>query len=217
MAQVIRATKALEQAGIAFELRSYDYDPDAESIGQAAALALGVETAQVFKTLMVLADGKPACAIAPSDGEVSMKRVAVALGAKAAAMMKPADAERISGYKIGGVSPFGQTPIGFGDISVPGGGLMSGHVGHQAGHEVDVRPFRTDGRNAQTTWRSASYDSDATREFVQTVKQSHPGSTVLFNDPALIREGLVKRFDGHDNHLHVRFGSGAGTPARRSR
>ena len=108
MAHVTRATKALEQAGIAFELRSYDYDPDAESIGQAAAQALGVETAQVFKTLMVLADGKPACAIAPSDGEVSMKRVAAALGAKSATMMKPADAERISGYKIGGVSPFGQ-------------------------------------------------------------------------------------------------------------
>ena len=108
MAHVTRATKALEQAGIAFELRSYDYDPDAESIGQAAAQALGVETAQVFKTLMVLADAKPACAIAPSDGEVSMKRVAAALGAKSAAMMKPADAERISGYKIGGVCPFGQ-------------------------------------------------------------------------------------------------------------
>ena len=79
MAQATRATKALEQAGIRFELRSYEYDPDAESIGQAAASALGVEPAQVFKTLMVLIDGKPACAIAPSDGEVSMKRVAVVI------------------------------------------------------------------------------------------------------------------------------------------
>ena len=108
MAQVTRATKALEQAGIAFELRTYDYDPAATSIGRAAAEALGVDPAQVFKTLMVLADGKPACAIAPSDGEVSLKRVAAALGAKSAAMMRGADAERLTGYKIGGISPFGQ-------------------------------------------------------------------------------------------------------------
>lgn len=108
MAQVTRATKALEQAGIAFELRTYDYDPAATSIGRAAAEALGVAPAQVFKTLMVMADGKPACAIAPSDGEVSLKRVAAALGAKSAAMMRGPDAERLTGYKIGGISPFGQ-------------------------------------------------------------------------------------------------------------
>lgn len=108
MAQATRATKALEQAGIRFELRSYDYDPDAESIGQAAASALGVEPAQVFKSLMILIDSKPACAIAPSDGEVSMKRVAAALGAKSATMMRPGDAERLTGYKVGGISPFGQ-------------------------------------------------------------------------------------------------------------
>jgi Cys-tRNA(Pro)/Cys-tRNA(Cys) deacylase len=107
MAQT-RATKALEQAGVRFQLHSYDYDPDVDSIGMAAANALGVEPGRVFKTLMVLVDGKPACVIAPSDGEVSMKRVAAALEAKAATMMKPADAERVSGYKIGGVSPFGQ-------------------------------------------------------------------------------------------------------------
>jgi len=108
MAQVTRATKALEQAGVAFELRTYEYDPAAPSIGRAAADALGVDPAQVFKTLMVLGDGKPACAIAPSDGEVSLKRVAAALGAKSAAMMRGPDAERLTGYKIGGISPFGQ-------------------------------------------------------------------------------------------------------------
>lgn len=108
MAQVTRATKALEEAGIAFKLCSYDYDPAAESIGLAAAQALGVDPGQVFKTLMVLADGKPACAMAPSDGEVSLKRVATALGAKSASMMRPTDAERTTGYKIGGISPFGQ-------------------------------------------------------------------------------------------------------------
>lgn len=108
MAQVTRATQALDEAGIAFALRSYVYDPSADSIGLAAAHALGAPPGQVFKTLMVLADGKPACAIAPSDGEVSLKRVAAALGAKGAVMMRPPDAERITGYKVGGISPFGQ-------------------------------------------------------------------------------------------------------------
>lgn len=108
MAQSTRATKMLEQAGATFALHSYDYDPGADSIGLAAAQALGVDAGQVFKTLMVLADGKPACVIAPSDGEVSMKRAAAALGAKGVAMMKPSDAERLSGYRIGGISPFGQ-------------------------------------------------------------------------------------------------------------
>ena len=109
MALSTRATQVLEQAGVAFSLHAYPYDPSADSIGLAAARALGVEPAQVFKTLMVLADGKPACVIAPSDGEVSLKRAAAALGAKAVAMMPRADAERVSGYRIGGISPFGQT------------------------------------------------------------------------------------------------------------
>ncbi len=44
----------------------------------------------------------------PSDSEVSMKKLAAALGGKSAQMMKPADAERLTGYKVGGISPFGQ-------------------------------------------------------------------------------------------------------------
>jgi Cys-tRNA(Pro)/Cys-tRNA(Cys) deacylase len=46
--------------------------------------------------------------IVPSDKEVSMKKLAAAFGGKAAQMMKPGDAERISGYKVGGISAFGQ-------------------------------------------------------------------------------------------------------------
>jgi len=107
MALETRATKGLDQAGIAYDLRTYPYDPDVDSIGLAAANALGVDPGQVFKTLMVTADGKPAFVVAPSDGEVSMKRVAAALGVWTAAIMKPADAERVSRYKIGGISPFG--------------------------------------------------------------------------------------------------------------
>jgi Cys-tRNA(Pro)/Cys-tRNA(Cys) deacylase len=108
MSKVTRATKALEQAGIAFTVHTYDYDPDASRIGMQAAGALGEEPARVLKTLMALVDGKPVCVIVPSDREVSMKKLAAAFGGKSAEMMKPADAERITGYKKGGISPFGQ-------------------------------------------------------------------------------------------------------------
>jgi len=108
MAKATRATRMLDQAGTAFTVHAYDYDPDAEQIGMQAADALGEPPARVLKTLMALVDGKPACAIVPSDAQVAMKKLAAALGGKAAEMMKPADAERITGYKVGGISPFGQ-------------------------------------------------------------------------------------------------------------
>jgi len=108
MAMATRATKALEKAGATFTVHAYAYDPNAERVGLQAAEALGETPARVLKTLMALLDGKPVCAILASDREVAMKKLAAALGGKAAQMMKPADAERLTGYKVGGVSPFGQ-------------------------------------------------------------------------------------------------------------
>lgn len=108
MSKATRATKALEQAGVAFTVHAYAYDPDADKIGIQAAEALGEPPERVLKTLMALVDGKPVCVIVPSDREVSMKKLAAAFQGKSAQMMKPADAERASGYKVGGISPFGQ-------------------------------------------------------------------------------------------------------------
>ena len=98
----------LKRAGLAFSVHSYDYDPDADSIGMQAAQALGEAPERVLKTLMAAVDGRPVCVIVPSDREVSMKKLAAAFGGKSAQMMKPADAERLTGYKVGGISPFGQ-------------------------------------------------------------------------------------------------------------
>lgn len=108
MAKTTRATTSLTRLGIAFTLHGYDYDPDAESIGLQAAEALGEHPSRVLKTLMAELDGKPVCVVLPSDREVSMKKLAAALGGKSATMMKPADAERLTGYHVGGISPFGQ-------------------------------------------------------------------------------------------------------------
>jgi len=108
MSKTTPATLALDKAGVAYALATYDYDPNAERVGLQAAEALGVPPGEVLKTLMVKADGKPACVVLASDREVAMKKLAAALGAKSAEMMKPADAERLTGYRVGGVSPFGQ-------------------------------------------------------------------------------------------------------------
>ncbi|MFD2648957.1 Cys-tRNA(Pro) deacylase [Devosia albogilva] len=111
MSKTTPATQALAKAGISFELASYDYDPNAERVGLQAAEAMGVSPGVVFKTLMAELDGKPVCAIVPSDEEVNMKKLAAALGGKSAHMMKPADAERLTGYKVGGISPLGQRKV----------------------------------------------------------------------------------------------------------
>lgn len=108
MSRATRATQALDRAGIAYGVHTYDYDPNAEKVGLHAAESLGVAPAMVLKTLMILLDGKPVCAVVPSDREVSMKKLAAALNGKSADMMKPADAERLTGYHVGGISPFGQ-------------------------------------------------------------------------------------------------------------
>jgi Cys-tRNA(Pro)/Cys-tRNA(Cys) deacylase len=111
MSKATRATQMLKKAGVAFTVQSYDYDPDADKIGLQAAEALGEVPARVLKTLMAQVDGKPVCMIVPSDREVSMKKLAAAFGGKAAQMMKPQEAERITGYKVGGISPFGQMKV----------------------------------------------------------------------------------------------------------
>src|SRR6478752_1973369 len=108
MSKTTRATLALQNLGVKFTLHAYDYDPDAASIGLQAAEALGEPPSRVLKSLMALVDGKPVCVVVPSDREVSMKKLASAFGAKAAKMMRPADAERLTGYHVGGISPFGQ-------------------------------------------------------------------------------------------------------------
>ena len=102
------ATLALTKAGIKFTPYPYDYDPSADKIGMSAAAAIGKPPEQVFKTLMTIVDKTNVCVVVPSNKEVSMKKLAAVFGGKHAEMMKPADAERNTGFKVGGISPFGQ-------------------------------------------------------------------------------------------------------------
>jgi Cys-tRNA(Pro)/Cys-tRNA(Cys) deacylase len=103
------AVAVLAAAGVAHEVRPYKHDPESGvSYGEEAARALGVAAERVFKTLVVSADDSLAVAVVPVTGELDLKAVARALGAKRAALADPAAAERATGYVVGGISPLGQ-------------------------------------------------------------------------------------------------------------
>lgn len=111
------ATADLTRAGIPFHLHQFENDlpPGSHGYGKAAAAALGVAEARVFKTLLVTVHGSGstggnphAVAIVPVSGQLSLKALAAALGAKRVEMLDPPTAERITGYVVGGISPFGQ-------------------------------------------------------------------------------------------------------------
>jgi Cys-tRNA(Pro)/Cys-tRNA(Cys) deacylase len=105
---VTPAVVALVDAGIAHTIHEYDRGEDLHDFGREAADALGLDHDQVFKTLVVVADDEMVVAIVPVSCQLSMKRVAAAVGAKKATMCDPAAAERSSGYIVGGISPIGQ-------------------------------------------------------------------------------------------------------------
>ena len=71
--------------------------------------------ATIAEALMAELDGKPVCVVVPSDKEVSMKKLASAFGGKSAAMMKPANAEKLTGFVVGAIAGLaagaGQAPM----------------------------------------------------------------------------------------------------------
>jgi Cys-tRNA(Pro)/Cys-tRNA(Cys) deacylase len=125
------ATQFLRAANIPFRVVEYKYDPGQERVALQAAEATGIPPGQLLKTLMLEVDHNPVCAVLPGDKILSMKLVAAALGGKSAAMMPPDKAERLTGYRTGGISPFGQrrkvpvlfeaSVVGFETVGINGG------------------------------------------------------------------------------------------------
>jgi Cys-tRNA(Pro)/Cys-tRNA(Cys) deacylase len=105
---VTPAIRELEAAEVAFSVHEYERGDSLHDFGIEAAAKLGFDPDQVFKTLLVTADGMTAVAIVPVSGKLALKAVGRALGAKHVEMCDPAVAERTTGYVRGGISPFGQ-------------------------------------------------------------------------------------------------------------
>ncbi|QFU00334.1 Cys-tRNA(Pro)/Cys-tRNA(Cys) deacylase YbaK [Halomonas sp. THAF5a] len=103
------AVTALEKAGVTFRLDSYDHDPRTTAYGEEAARALGLPADEVYKTLLArLDDGRLVVAIVPVPCQLDLKALARAAGARKASLADPAEAERATGYVVGGISPLGQ-------------------------------------------------------------------------------------------------------------
>jgi Cys-tRNA(Pro)/Cys-tRNA(Cys) deacylase len=103
------AVRALERARVAHTLRTYDPEhAGGHGYGEAAVAALGQDPRQVFKTLVARVDGTLTVAVVPVAGSLDLKSLAAATGGRKATMADPADAERTTGYVLGGISPLGQ-------------------------------------------------------------------------------------------------------------
>jgi len=103
------ALRVLEAAGVTFRLHEYEHDPRFEhGFGLESAARLGVAPERVFKTLLADVDGHLVCAVVPASGMLDLKALEGAAGGKRAVMAEPAQAERATGYVVGGISPLGQ-------------------------------------------------------------------------------------------------------------
>lgn len=108
MATGTPATNLLTSKGVDFKAHEYSHDPNSTSFGLEAAEKLGLDPNRVFKTLIANVDESFAVAIVPVNQQVSLKSLARTLGAKRAVMADPAQAARLTGYVVGGISPLGQ-------------------------------------------------------------------------------------------------------------
>jgi len=109
---VTPATKLLDRAKVDYRLISYVANPAAESYGSEAIEATGASGDKVFKTLIATvrsnANTSMVVALVPVTATLNLKALAAAAGAKGAAMADSAEAERVTGYVTGGISPLGQ-------------------------------------------------------------------------------------------------------------
>jgi Cys-tRNA(Pro)/Cys-tRNA(Cys) deacylase len=101
------ATAMVAKAKVEHRIHEYHHDPAAPSYGLEAAEQLGVDPAGVFKTLVAEVDGRLVVAVVPVAARLDLKALAAAAGSRRAVMAEPADAERATGYVVGGISPLG--------------------------------------------------------------------------------------------------------------
>ena len=136
------AIKQLEAAGVDFTLAEYAHDPKSPAYGEEAARVLGLSPDEVFKTLLArLDDDRLAVAIVPVSHQLDLKALARAAGARKARMAEAQEAERATGYVVGGISPLGQKRRLATFLDASAEGLAAIHVsGGRRGLEIRLAP-----------------------------------------------------------------------------
>jgi Cys-tRNA(Pro)/Cys-tRNA(Cys) deacylase len=98
------AVRAAKRAGIEFRLHEYDgVEVGDGDYAVAVAAAVGRPAEQLFKTLVASVDGRLEVVVVPADRRLDLRAVG-----KRTALAAEADAERATGYVVGGISPLGQ-------------------------------------------------------------------------------------------------------------
>ena len=125
-----------------FKIHKYEHDPVCTNFGLEAADKLGLDENRVYKTLLVELNPKElAVGIIPVNCSMSLKNIATSLKTKSAKMANKDEAQKVTGYLLGGISPFGQkkrlrtvldeTALQFDTIYVSGG---------RRGLDIEVKP-----------------------------------------------------------------------------
>ena len=130
------ATALLVRERVPHGLHPYEVDPDQPHYGALVAQALGVAPEVLFKTLVTEVDGELTVAVVPVTGELDLKALAAAAGGKRATLADRGDAERVTGYVRGGISPLGQrrrlpTVVDASAAALPGMYVSAGRRGLQ--------------------------------------------------------------------------------------
>jgi len=135
------ATALVAKAKVEHRIHEYHHDPAAPSYGLEAAERLGLDPATVFKTLVAHVDGRLAVAVVPVAARLDLKALAAAAGGRRAVMAEAPDAERATGYVVGGISPLGhrkRLPV-FLDASMEGRPTVLVSAGRR-GLELELSP-----------------------------------------------------------------------------
>ena len=104
---ITAATIILDSFGVSYTLHKFDSDVGT-GFGKEAALNMNLDESQVFKTIIFGDKNKAAVAISPVSRKISLKKLAATVGVRSLEPMDAALAQRMSGYVVGGISPFGQ-------------------------------------------------------------------------------------------------------------
>jgi Cys-tRNA(Pro)/Cys-tRNA(Cys) deacylase len=117
------STRFLDAHGIAYVMHDYEYVSEPGKVGLHAAAGIGMDQGRVFKTLLAEIDKKQVvCAAIPVHHRVDLNRLAAVFGGTKARMLPPDRAEALTGFQVGGISPFGgraSLPVVF-DASLAG-------------------------------------------------------------------------------------------------